>query len=168
MLPPPLLPCLPAEIATHTIDHVANPNVSQIVGARDWLNKVGGGQTPATAAAHEEAQRLQPRPSRLCTAQFGPAWNGLQTAGIPLEKIQGFRAPFLIYSPEQREILNKNGALAGGRWRGMHRAGCGALGLPATALPSWIVSILRLHAMLACLVPHLPTTRPSLPPPSCL
>jgi hypothetical protein len=34
---------LPAEIATHTIDHVANPNVSQIVGARDWLNKVGGG-----------------------------------------------------------------------------------------------------------------------------
>lgn len=27
------------EIATHTINHVANPNATQIIGARDWLVK---------------------------------------------------------------------------------------------------------------------------------
>lgn len=48
------------EIATHTINHVAYPNVTEIVGARDWLNKVGvrvhylqggGWHTAAIAAA---------------------------------------------------------------------------------------------------------------------
>lgn len=30
------------EIATHTVTHPSLPNVSQIVGARDWLNQVRG------------------------------------------------------------------------------------------------------------------------------
>lgn len=30
------------EIATHTVNHVANPNATEIVGARDWLNKTAG------------------------------------------------------------------------------------------------------------------------------
>jgi hypothetical protein len=38
-----------------------------------------------------------------------------QTAHVPLEKIRGFRAPFLMHSPAQREILAQNGELAGGR-----------------------------------------------------
>lgn len=33
----------------------------------------------------------------------------LQTAGIPKDKIGGFRAPFLIFDSEQREVLQKNG-----------------------------------------------------------
>lgn len=57
------------EIATHTINHVSDANVTQIVGARDWLVK---------------------------------------EAGIPKSKIGGFRAPFLMFSPEQREILQEN------------------------------------------------------------
>lgn len=32
-----------------------------------------------------------------------------QTAGIPLEKIQGFRSPFLSFTPDQRSILGANG-----------------------------------------------------------
>lgn len=28
------------EIATHTVNHVANPNVEEIVGAKMWLNQV--------------------------------------------------------------------------------------------------------------------------------
>lgn len=35
----PLQPCH-AEIATHTINHVASPNATQIIGARDWLIQV--------------------------------------------------------------------------------------------------------------------------------
>ncbi|EFN50750.1 hypothetical protein CHLNCDRAFT_59447 [Chlorella variabilis] len=58
------------EIATHTVHHVANPNASEIVGAREWLN---------------------------------------ETAGIPKEKVVGFRAPYLIFNLEQRAILQKNG-----------------------------------------------------------
>ncbi|KAI3424258.1 hypothetical protein D9Q98_009612 [Chlorella vulgaris] len=58
------------EIATHTINHVANPNASQIVGARDWLVK---------------------------------------TAGIPKADVVGFRAPFLIFDPTQRDVLAGNG-----------------------------------------------------------
>ncbi|PSC74458.1 chitin deacetylase-like isoform e [Micractinium conductrix] len=58
------------EIATHTVNHLANPNVTQIVGAKKWL---------------------------------------AETAGIPADKIQGFRAPFLVFSPEQRDILAENG-----------------------------------------------------------
>jgi peptidoglycan/xylan/chitin deacetylase (PgdA/CDA1 family) len=50
--------------------HVASPNASEIVGARDWLNK---------------------------------------TAGIPKEKVVGFRAPYLMFDPQQREILQENG-----------------------------------------------------------
>ena len=109
---------MPAEIATHTVGHVANPNVSQIVGARDWLNKVGHPccrprrrllllfmRTPPPR--HTRAPHTCVPHSTVCGTL--PA---LQTAGIPKEKIQGFRAPFLIFSPEQREILNENGELA--------------------------------------------------------
>ncbi|RMZ52160.1 hypothetical protein APUTEX25_001550, partial [Auxenochlorella protothecoides] len=32
-----------------------------------------------------------------------------QTAKLPMEKIQGFRAPYLAFSPEQRAILSNNG-----------------------------------------------------------
>lgn len=32
-----------------------------------------------------------------------------QTAKIPLEDIQGFRAPYLLFNADQREILYKNG-----------------------------------------------------------
>lgn len=32
-----------------------------------------------------------------------------QTGYVPLEKIRGFRAPFLIHNPEQRTILQQNG-----------------------------------------------------------
>ena len=35
-----------------------------------------------------------------------------QTAHVPLEKIRGFRAPFLMHTPAQREILAQNGELA--------------------------------------------------------
>lgn len=66
----PLVAACPAEIATHTVHHVANPNASEIVGAREWLN---------------------------------------ETAGIPKEKVVGFRAPYLIFNLEQRAILQKNG-----------------------------------------------------------
>ncbi|KAL4424144.1 hypothetical protein ABPG75_001445 [Micractinium tetrahymenae] len=58
------------EIATHTINHLANPNTTQIVGARDWL---------------------------------------VSTAGIPRELVVGFRAPYLMFSPDQRDILAANG-----------------------------------------------------------
>ncbi|KAL4438527.1 hypothetical protein ABPG77_000175 [Micractinium sp. CCAP 211/92] len=58
------------EIATHTVDHLANPNTTQIVGARDWL---------------------------------------VNTAGIPKEQVVGFRAPYLMFTPEQRDILAANG-----------------------------------------------------------
>lgn len=60
------------EIATHTLNHVMNPDVTEIVGAKLWLNS---------------------------------------TARIPLEKIKGFRAPFLAHSAEQRYILSQNGFL---------------------------------------------------------
>ena len=33
----------------------------------------------------------------------------MQTAGIPLEKVVGFRAPYLIFDPQQRDILESNG-----------------------------------------------------------
>lgn len=58
------------EIATHTVDHLANPNTTQIVGARDWL---------------------------------------VSTAGIPKDQVVGFRAPYLMFSPDQRDILAANG-----------------------------------------------------------
>ncbi|PRW61614.1 chitin [Chlorella sorokiniana] len=58
------------EIATHTLHHVADPDLFQIVGMKLWLN---------------------------------------QTAHVPLEKIRGFRAPFLIHTKEQRDILQQNG-----------------------------------------------------------
>lgn len=32
-----------------------------------------------------------------------------QTAKLPMEKIQGFRAPYLSFTPEQRAILSNNG-----------------------------------------------------------
>ncbi|KAL4853807.1 hypothetical protein ACK3TF_005288 [Chlorella vulgaris] len=60
------------EIATHTLYHVADPDLFQIVGMKLWLN---------------------------------------QTAHVPLEKLRGFRAPFLMHSPEQRTILQQNGFL---------------------------------------------------------
>ncbi|KDD76182.1 hypothetical protein H632_c324p1, partial [Helicosporidium sp. ATCC 50920] len=60
------------EIATHTVNHVSNPDVNEIVGAKRWLN---------------------------------------QTAKIPMEAIQGFRAPFLVFTPDQRAVLNSNGFL---------------------------------------------------------
>ena len=31
------------EIATHTAHHVGLPNLTEIVGARQWLNEVGAG-----------------------------------------------------------------------------------------------------------------------------
>ncbi|PSC74660.1 carbohydrate esterase family 4 [Micractinium conductrix] len=58
------------EIASHTLHHVADPDLLQIVGMKLWLN---------------------------------------QTAHVPLEKIRGFRAPFLMHTPEQRKILQENG-----------------------------------------------------------
>ncbi|KAL4424145.1 hypothetical protein ABPG75_001446 [Micractinium tetrahymenae] len=58
------------EIATHTLYHVPNPDLFQIVGMKLWLN---------------------------------------QTAHVPLEKIRGFRAPFLMHNPDQRKILQENG-----------------------------------------------------------
>lgn len=30
------------EIATHTVHHAGLPNLTEIVGARQWLNEVGG------------------------------------------------------------------------------------------------------------------------------
>ncbi|GAB4813456.1 hypothetical protein N2152v2_000502 [Parachlorella kessleri] len=60
------------EIASHTITHPANPNATEIVGQRLWLN---------------------------------------QTCGIPLEDVVGFRAPYLLFTPEQRQILYENGFL---------------------------------------------------------
>ena len=41
--PVPLALFPPAEIATHTVNHVANPNVTQILGAKKWLNEVSRG-----------------------------------------------------------------------------------------------------------------------------
>lgn len=58
------------EIATHTVNHVADPDIMEIVGAKLWLN---------------------------------------QTAHVPLEKIKGFRAPFLIHDNDQRNMLQQNG-----------------------------------------------------------
>ena len=39
-----------------------------------------------------------------------PPHSFLQTAGIPKNKVGGFRAPFLMFDAEQREVLQKNGA----------------------------------------------------------
>ena len=32
------------------------------------------------------------------------------TAHVPLEKIRGFRAPYLVHNAQQRQILHANGA----------------------------------------------------------
>lgn len=49
------MPGASAEIATHTISHVASPNATQIVGARDWLVNVRGG---ACCMAHARSQAI--------------------------------------------------------------------------------------------------------------
>lgn len=47
--------------------------------------------------------------SILSTRQHSVGAAALQTAKIPMEAIQGFRSPFLVFTPEQRRILNANG-----------------------------------------------------------
>lgn len=46
-----------------------------------------------------------------CSGAAVTALGDLQTAGIPLEKLKGFRAPFLVHDPAQRKILQENGFL---------------------------------------------------------
>lgn len=38
----------------------------------------------------------------------------VNTAGIPKEQVVGFRAPYLMFTPEQRDILAANGGGDGG------------------------------------------------------
>eukprot|EP00887_Chlorella_sp_A99_P000938 scaffold5.g938.t1 len=58
------------EIATHTVDHVGQPNATEILGAKLWLN---------------------------------------QTANVPLEKLRGFRTPFLAHNAQTRSELGPAG-----------------------------------------------------------
>lgn len=101
------------EIATHTLDHIGNANASQIVGARKWLNEVGRAIVPAApqlsvclSACICVLDTCCSRPT-LTTLACGQA----QTALVPLEKIRGFRGPFLLHNEEQRSILAASGFL---------------------------------------------------------
>ena len=88
-----------------------------------------------------------------------------QTAHVPLEKIRGFRAPFLMHSPAQREILAQNGELAGADvarllrvwqgWGGRARWGCRSLVSPALSSDS------------ACCIAPTVLPSPVLPAPVC-
>lgn len=51
-----------------------------------------------------------------------------QTAHVPLEKIRGFRAPYLMHTPEQRTVLQQNGA------RLAHSSAIAQLSAPLPAL----------------------------------
>ena len=132
-----------AEIATHTIDHVASPNVTQIVGARDWLNNVRCAATQRDAAPRRVVAGLTvPHPLPHCSAPLPHLYPPhTQTAGIPKDKIGGFRAPYLIYDAEQRDILQKNGAWGGRVWGG----GCVCVWRAACAMAQWACTALCLR-----------------------
>lgn len=103
LLPPsPCLPPLPPsrhEIATHTMTHAGLPNASEIVGARTWLNQA---RLPAAGACWRQLS-LEPcaQVGRSPVSPHPPQ----QEALIPLNKIRGYRAPFLLHDPAQRKVL---------------------------------------------------------------
>lgn len=102
-----------AEIATHTVNHVASPNATQIVGARDWLVNVSAGAAGRFGSLHKSRRIITCWLCRRAVCPPLPPTLPIQTAGIPKDKIGGFRAPFLIFDSEQREVLQKNGAAVG-------------------------------------------------------
>lgn len=61
---------------------------------------------PAALPGHRSSAS---RPCRALTKPLSVSTSTPQTAGIPKTKIGGFRAPFLVFDPQQREVLQKAG-----------------------------------------------------------
>ena len=135
-------------------------------GNSPWDSRQRLGVGPSKVRANE--RRCQPPPTPTPHHRHPPRHPFVrlflcsQTAGIPADKIQGFRAPFLVFSPEQRDILAENG---GHRWA-WRGAALGAARLPCPpACPAGVkapsapdLHPLRAAPQAACRSPASPKT----------
>lgn len=110
---------VPAEIATHTVDHLANPNTTQvpdgcIARTANGLRVALWSSSTGRAYARGGTQPAQPPRLPPCPQIVGARDWLANTAGVPKEQVVGFRAPYLMFSPERRDILAANGGRGAG------------------------------------------------------